>query len=535
MKLFFIGAAHEVTGSCTLLQACGKNILIDSGLEQGTNIYENTELPISVTDIDAILLTHAHIDHSGNIPYLAARGFSSPVYATQATDRLCRIMLMDSAYIQEVEAEWQIRKNKRSGAPAIEPYYTQKDAQKAINLFTPCKYEKTYRIFNGIDIRFIDAGHLLGSSSIEITITENKNKKTMLFSGDLGNFNKPLIHDPKPAEKADIVVIESTYGNRKHSICCDHVEELTSIIQTTFDAGGNLVIPSFAVGRTQELLYFIRIIKEKKLIKNHDDFVVYLDSPLAVEATEIYSNKELTPYFDNETLGLLNKGINPISFKNLKLSITKDSSKKINDNPNPKIIISASGMCEAGRIRHHLKHNLWRDECTILFVGYQAENTLGRRIMDGAKDVRLFGEDIHINARIAKMESISGHADKQTLINWLSAIKDPPQMVFVNHGADAVCDVFAKSIEEELAFPTIAPYSGDGYEIKSSIIQTDFSNRKYVEKKTYRTKAASNVFERLRLAGMRLQSIIEQNKEGANKDLAKFADQINSLCEKWER
>ena len=360
MKLYFVGAAHEVTGSCSILFACGKKIMIDCGMEQGENMYENVDLPVAPNDIDAMLLTHAHIDHSGNIPFISANGFSAPIYTTSATDRLCRIMLMDSAHIQEFEASWKNRKNKRSGAEPVEPLYTTQDVQNALKYFTPCEYGETYNIFDGIEIRFIDAGHLLGSSSIEIKVTESGVTKTILFSGDIGNINRPLIKDPQkpPVEKADFVVIESTYGNRLHGDRPDYVLQLTGIIQSTFDRGGNVVIPSFAVGRTQELLYLIRIIKEKGLIKNHANFPVWVDSPLAVEATEIYDDKNLRRYFDADTLELINNGVNPIKFDDLKLAVTSDESRMINDDPTPKIILSASGMGEAGRIRHHNSNHI---------------------------------------------------------------------------------------------------------------------------------------------------------------------------------
>ncbi|MBP3927865.1 MAG: MBL fold metallo-hydrolase, partial [Clostridium sp.] len=391
MKLTFIGAAHEVTGSCTLLEACGKRILIDCGMEQGEDIYENCELPVSPADVDAICLTHAHIDHSGLIPAMAAKGFSGPVYATEAARQLCSIMLLDSAHIQESEAEWRNRKAQRAGEDPYVPLYTAADAMQAISLFHPYDYGHPVEIFEGITICFSDAGHLLGSASILFTITENGETRTVLFSGDLGNIDRPLIRDPEKPPYADYVIIESTYGDRIHGVRPDYVSQLTEILQETLDRGGNLVIPSFAIGRTQEMLYLIRIIKERSLIQGHDDFPVYVDSPLAVEATKIYQNG-LFSYYDQETLDLLAQGINPISFPGLKLSITSEESKMINFDPAPKVILSASGMCEAGRIRHHLKHNLWREDSTVLFVGYQAEGTLGRKLINGADSVKLFGE-----------------------------------------------------------------------------------------------------------------------------------------------
>ncbi|MBE5039463.1 MBL fold metallo-hydrolase RNA specificity domain-containing protein [Ructibacterium gallinarum] len=534
MNLYFVGAAHEVTGSCTFLEACGKRILIDCGMEQGENVYENVEIPVAPGEIDALLLTHAHIDHSGRIPYMTANGFAAPVYTTEATHELCSIMLLDSAHIQESEAQWRNRKNLRSAKEFVEPLYTIEDAQKALELFQPCRYGEVYDIFEGISIRFIDAGHLLGSASIEICITEDGADRTLLFSGDLGNVNRPLIRDPQMPPAVDYVVIESTYGTRIHGPRPDYAAQLTEVIQSTFDRGGNVVIPSFAVGRTQELLYLLRVIKEENRIRGHAHFPVWVDSPLAVEATAIYSNQRLMEYFDDETLELIEKGVDPIRFPDLKLAVTTDESCAINMDKTPKIILSASGMCEAGRIRHHLKHNLWRPECTVLFVGYQAEGTLGRKIVDGAKDIRLFGEEIHISARIETMEGISGHADRDMLLHWLEAMPQKPKCVFVNHGHDAVCDQFAEVIEENLHTPAIAPYSGDGYELGEEVYQNRFGTRRLCDKKKYKTERANTVYERLKTAGRNLQAVIEQNRGGANKDLARFADQINALCEKYK-
>ena len=361
MKLTFLGAAHEVTGSCTLLEAAGKRIVIDCGMEQGADIYENCELPMAAGEIDAVLLTHAHIDHSGKIPALVAQGYRGPIYATEAARRLCKIMLRDSAHIQEFEAEWRNRKAQRAGEPPYVPLYTMRDAEAALRQFVGCDYNVPVEIFPGITISFSDAGHLLGSASILITASEDGETRSVLFSGDLGNIDRPLIRDPQPPPEADFVVIESTYGDRTHGERPDYVNQLTEIIQDTFDQGGNLVIPAFAVGRTQELLYLIRTIKNQGLIHGHGDFPVYVDSPLAVEATKIYADDDaMKPCYDRETLELLAHGINPIAFPGLRTSVTSDESKAINFDQTPKIILSASGMCEAGRIRHHLKHNLWR-------------------------------------------------------------------------------------------------------------------------------------------------------------------------------
>jgi metallo-beta-lactamase family protein len=456
MKIYFIGADHEVTGSCHCIQACGKNILIDCGMEQGKNVYENQELPFNPADIDYVLLTHAHIDHSGLLPLIYNHGFRGKIYTTKATCDLCDIMLRDSAHIQMFEAEWRNRKAKRSGGKEFIPMYDMEDAIGVIEHFIPCDYLSAINLCEGITISFADVGHLLGSASIELKITEEKVMKTIVFSGDIGNMNQPLIKNPTYLKDADYVIMEATYGDRNHGDKPDYVGELSRIIQTTFDRGGNLVIPSFAVGRTQEILYFLRKIKEDHLVRNHDNFDVYVDSPLAVEATNIF-NKNRECCFDEEAMNLVRKGINPISFPGLKVSVTSDDSKLINFNATPKVIISASGMCEAGRIKHHLKHNLWRSECTILFVGYQAVGTLGRAIVDGASEVKLFGETIEVKAQIMKLDGISGHADQRGLLRWLQAFNPKPQRVFIVHGEDNVCDEFTALLTTEYGYEVTLP------------------------------------------------------------------------------
>jgi metallo-beta-lactamase family protein len=532
VKLTFLGAAHEVTGSSTMLSACGKNILIDCGLEQGPDIYENCDCPVNPADIDCILLTHAHIDHSGKIPYLVANGYSGPIYSTEATRRLCSIMLLDSAYIQGLEAEWRNRKAARAGDPPYTPLYTIADVEKTMPLFSTCGYGEQVKIADGIWARFIDAGHLLGSASIELTITEGGKTIVLLFSGDLGNVDRPLLRNPVKPRFADYVVIEGTYGDRSHGERPDYVGQLTEIIQSTLDRGGNVVIPAFAVGRTQEILYLLRIIKEQQLIKGHGDFPVWLDSPLAIEATHIYTD-DMTEYYDAETLALVEAGINPISFPGLRLSVTSDESKLINEDKTPKIIISASGMCEAGRIRHHLKHNLWRQESTVLFVGYQSEGSLGRILQDGAKTVKLFGEKIAVKARIETLRGISAHADVGILLDWLGSLSPAPQRVFVNHCSDDVCDVFAQTISDRLGYRTLAPYNGAEYDLAADRIVVP-GNMVKIKKETA-TARNQAAFERLLLAGRRLLEVIEKNRGGANKDLAKFTAQINALSDKWDK
>ncbi len=532
MKLTFLGAVHEVTGSCTLLEANGKHILIDCGMEQGADIYENCELPVAPGDIDAIFLTHAHIDHSGKLPAMVAQGFKGPIYATEATRRLCGIMLRDSAHIQEFEAQWRNRKAQRSGQPPYVPLYTMADAEQTLAQFMGYPYNEMIEVFPGINLRFYDAGHLLGSSSVYIEVTEGEEKRSILFSGDLGNKNRPLIRDPQTPPQADYVVVESTYGDRLHGPRPDYVGQLTAILRDTFQRGGNVVIPSFAIGRTQELLYLIRNIKEQGLLGQHGDFTVYVDSPLAVEATRIYS-AGLTDYYDQETLDLLARGIDPICFPGLQLSVTADQSKLINEDRTPKVILSASGMCEAGRIRHHLKHNLWRADSTVLFVGYQSEGTIGRKLIDGAAFVRIFGEEIAVKARIATLSGISGHADRDMLTDWLSQTA-APKRVFVNHGDDEVCDSFAAHVEQTLGYPAVAPFSGDEYDLLTNECTAKGVVVK-ITKVSDGRRRANAIFDKLLAAGKRLLQVIEGSRGLSNKELSRFTDQINALCDKYLR
>ena len=533
MRINFIGAAHEVTGSCHCLEACGKHILIDCGMEQGEDVYENQDIPVNASDTDYVFVTHAHIDHSGLLPWLYARGFRGEILATTPTCELCDIMLRDSAHIQMMEAEWKNRKGKRSGKNQVEPLYEMKDALGAIKLFRGFPYNSAIDVCEGIKIRFIDVGHLLGSASIEVTVCEEGVTKKIVFSGDIGNEDLPLIKDPSYIEEADYVVMESTYGDRSHGSVPDYITELARITQETFDRGGNLVIPAFAVGRTQEMLFYFRQIKLNKMIQGHEDFKVYMDSPLAIEATTIF-NRNMESCFTEEAMELVKKGINPISFPGLRYAITSDESKLINFDDSPKVIISASGMCEAGRIRHHLKHNLWRADSTILFVGYQANRTLGRAIQEGAREVRLFGETIDIKAKIERLEGFSGHADREGLIRWVQAFDKKPEMVFVVHGEDNVCDGFAELLQSGYGFKTMAPYSGACYDlIENRVVSEGVKIQR--QPQTAVVRAVSAVFQRLLAAGQRLMTVISHNEGGANKDLAKFADQINSLCDKWDR
>lgn len=534
MKLEFLGAAHEVTGSCHYLEIGDRKLCVDIGMEQGQDLFENQEIPVNPAELDYILLTHAHIDHTGLLPMLYARGFRGNVFTTKATADLCDIMLRDSAHIQQFEAEWRNRKAQRAGGEPYVPLYTMEDAMGAIRLLVSCEYDSVITLCDEVSIRFTDVGHLLGSASIEVFATEGSEKRTIVFSGDIGNINKPILRNPIYTKSADYVVMESTYGDRLHGATPDYVGELAKIIEKTFKKGGNVVIPAFAVGRTQELLYFIRQIKEQELVTTNAEFEVYVDSPLAVEATNIFG-KNVETCFDDEARELVAKGINPIGFKGLKLSITSDDSKAINMDAKPKVIISASGMCEAGRIRHHLKHNLWRPESTIIFVGYQSAGTLGRSLLEGAETVKLFGEEIEVRAEIVKISGISGHADKKGLVSWVQGFVDKkPTMVFVVHGEDQVTDSFAQCLEKDYGYSASAPYSGSIFNLVTG--EYDYvADPVYAKKKETARKRALDVFGRLLLAGERLMAVIRKNEGLSNKDTAKFTDQINALCDKWDR
>lgn len=570
MKLTFLGAAHEVTGSCSLLEACGKRIIIDCGMEQGADIYENCEIPYKPEDIDIVCLTHAHIDHSGKIPFLVANGFKGEIYSTDATRKLCDIMLMDSGHIQEAEAEWRSRKAKRKGEEEYTPLYTTKDVEKTMPLFRSCNYNSDVTIADGITIRFTDDGHLLGSSSILFTINENSETRTILFSGDIGNHGKPLIEDPKQAPQADYVVIESTYGDRVHPANPDYVGQLAAIIDRTFQRGGTVVMPAFAVGRTQEMLYYIRQIKEKNLISTGSDFPVYVDSPLAAEATTIYS-KEVEEYYDEEARELVDKGINPIAFDDLRLAVSTDDSRALNENPEPKVIISASGMCEAGRIRHHLKHNLWKPESTVVFVGYQSPGTVGGKLLEGAEMVKLFGEDIAVRAEIAQVEGCSSHADMNMLLDWLKpVIKEDVTRVFVNHGEDEVTVAFAKRISETFGVEAGAPFSGEVYDLTTGecidrapvvpVVKKGASSHPDLEKadsskqrtnkyfkrtassdgakaehkRTENTAKVESLYGALQAAGRRMMDLIERMQGYSNHEVQEMTEELEKLIEKHQ-
>lgn len=530
MKLTFIGAAHEVTGSCSLIEVGSIKGLVDCGMEQGKDLYENVEIPVQPGDIDFVLLTHAHIDHSGDLPLLYKNGFRGTVYATGATCMLADIMLRDSANIQQQDAEWKSRKEERAGRAPVEPRYTVQDVEGLMKLFRPCSYGQKVQINEHITVRFNDAGHLLGSANIEICLKEGETERKILFSGDVGNKNQPILRNPQTVEEADYVVIESTYGDRLHEEHKDIIHPLAECLQRTFDRGGNVVIPAFAVGRTQEMLYFLRQIKEEGLVKNHPDFPVYVDSPLAENSTSVFlqCDKE---YLDEESQYIMDLGVNPLIFPGLNIAQTTEESRNINFDPTPKVIISASGMCDAGRIRHHLKHNLWRKECTVLFVGYQADGTVGRRLLDGAESIKLFGEEIAVHAEIAWLPGMSGHADRDGLLEWIGALKLPPKAVFVNHGEDEVCNRFAQTLTQRLGYEAYAPYSGTCFDLAKDEFEL-------VTEGVPITKAVKVPTKSLRLLGdliaaaERLLALCRTLGGRPNRELRGYTERINALIDR---
>ena len=473
MKITFLGATKMVTGSNFLVEAAGKKFLVDCGLYQGKKELEMENyrpFDYNPSEIDFMLLTHAHIDHSGRIPKLYNEGFKNPIYAHKATCDLCGIMLPDSGHIQEMEAEWKNKKRERKGEQTYPPLYTAEDAINSLELFSPVKYDEIIEIDENIHVRFNDAGHMLGSSIIEVWVNENGKETKTVFSGDIGNNDIPLLDSPTMIESCDYLVMESTYGSRLHMRNDEKAEMFLNIVSETIDNGGTVVIPSFAVGRTQEILYELNKIKEKR---NDEEFSrkyktlmkvpVYVDSPLAISATEIF--RQNTDLFEDEIKEKMETGENPLEFPGLKFTQTADESKALNESTEPCIIISASGMCDVGRIKHHLKHNIWNPKNTILFVGYQAPGTLGYSIVNGAKKVTIFGEEIAVNARIEYIEGYSGHADQEWLMNFIYSFISKPKHIFLVHGEEESQDVLKNKILEETGIGVSIPEYGETYDV----------------------------------------------------------------------
>ena len=474
MNITFLGAAKTVTGSNFLVEAAGKKFLVDCGMYQGKATLEmenSEEFLYDVSEIDFMLLTHAHIDHSGRIPKLYNEGYRGPIYAHRATVDLCSIMLPDSGHIQETEVEWKNRKRLRAGLEPLPPLYTAEEAEKCLEIFKPLEYDTIVDVADNIQVRYNDAGHMLGSSIIEIWVTENGKTEKIVFTGDLGNNDIPLLDSPTMIEDADYLVMESTYGSRLHMRNDDKAKIFLDVVSETLDHGGRVVIPSFAVGRTQEILYEIDKIKDSH--KDDEEFQrkyqqlmktpVFVDSPLAISATEVF--KKNTDLFEEEVQEKLRHGDHPLEFPGLQFTRTPDESKALNETYYPSIIISASGMCDIGRIKHHLKHNLWNPASTILFVGYQAPGTLGRTIVDGADKVKIFGEEISVNARVEYIEGYSGHADQEWLLNFVYSFIKKPKHIFLVHGEEESEEVLKGLIEKNTEIPVTIPSFGEKYEV----------------------------------------------------------------------
>ncbi len=477
MKITFLGATKMVTGSNFLVEGAGKKFLVDCGMYQGSNNEEmrnHEPFDFNINEIDFVLLTHAHIDHSGRLPKLYVDGYRGPIITTKATADLCSIMLPDSGHIQEQEISWRNRKRLREGKEALLPLYTAQDAINTMEIFKPVDYDEIIEIDPNIHVRFNDAGHMLGSAIIEIWVTEDGKQTKAVFTGDLGNNDIPLLSSPTMIDNADYLVMESTYGSRLHLRNDDKANLFLNIVSETLDKGGTVVIPSFAVGRTQEILYELNGLKDK-----HDDeefrkkyqtlmsAPVYVDSPLAISATEIF--RKNANLFDEETQKLIQSGDNPLEFPGLQFTRTADESKELNEKKESSIIISASGMCEVGRIKHHLKHHLWDPNSTILFVGYQAPGTLGRRLVEGEKKVKIFGEEIAVNARIEYIEGYSGHADQEWLLNFIYSFITKPKHIFLVHGEPESQEVLKNKILETIGIPVTIPDYGESYTLDENL------------------------------------------------------------------
>lgn len=518
MKVTFFGATKTVTGSNFLVEGAGKKFLVDCGLYQGSTreeIKNNEPFPYNIEEIDFMLLTHAHIDHSGRIPKLYKDGYRKPIFATNATCDLCAIMLPDSGHIQETETEWKNKKRIRRGEDILIPIYDAETAAKSLELFRGVDYDQIIEVDDNIHVRFNDAGHMLGSSIIEVWIKEDGENKKIVFSGDIGNNDIPLLSEPTMIEDADFLVMESTYGDRLHIENENKAERFIQIVTDTISQGGTVVIPSFAVGRTQEILYELNKFKGSsndtpEFDRRFDLLMhtpVYVDSPLAISATEVF--RENMNLFDEETQELIQRGDNPLEFPGLKFTQTVEESKELNESDESCIIISASGMCEVGRIKHHLKHNIWNPKNTILFVGYQALGTLGRKIVDGAKTVKIFGEEVSVNARVEYIEGYSGHADQQGLLNFVYSFIKKPEHIFLVHGEEQGQKVLRDKIIENTEVPVTIPDYGETYELATNVKLTDVIKRERV--KEYAKLEVIDRMETLKEELVDMESIVKED------------------------
>ena len=537
MKITFLGATKTVTGSNFLVEGAGKKFLVDCGMWQGKAELEmenSQEFEFDPKEIDFVLLTHAHIDHSGRIPKLYKEGFRNKIYAHKATCDLCALMLQDSGHIQEMEAKWKNKKRIRKGEEPQDPIYTAEEAARCLEVFQEVKYDEIVEITPEIHVRFNDAGHMLGSSIIELWVKEDDKETKTVFTGDIGNNDIPLLSSPTMIESTDYLVMESTYGSRLHIKNDQKAEIFLDVVSETLDNGGTVVIPSFAVGRTQEILYELDKLKE---VKDDEEFKrkyrtlmkapVYVDSPLAISATEVF--KENTDLFDEETQQEIRRGDNPLEFPGLKFTRTSDESKALNEDTTPSIIISASGMCEVGRIKHHLKHNIWNPKSTILFVGYQAPGTLGYSIVNGAKKVKIFGEEFAVNARIEYIEGYSGHADQEWLMNFIYSFITKPKHIFLVHGEEEAQEVLKEKIETDCNIPVIIPNFGETYEINDELPLINKLERKIpVTLKSEVLKRLEKLKEEIRDMDTFVREDME-SKELKDEDVFRINEKIKNL------
>lgn len=535
MKIQFCGASTGVTGSCHLITTENHKVLLDCGQFQGGKAQEALnyeDFPFDPAEIDYVILSHAHIDHCGRIPLLIKRGFKGAIYCTDATADLLDVMLKDSGYIHEKEAEWKNKKNERAGRPKVEPLYTFNDAVDSLTYVKPVLYDQLIELNEEMKIVFNDAGHILGSAITELWVTENDNVSKIVFSGDLGVMERPILRNPTIIKKADYVIMETTYGNRVHPENSMNVKALMDIIRDTAAKGGTTVIPSFAVGRTQELIYELNRVYEtdNEYRQAFENIMVYVDSPMATTATEVF--KRNAQVFDNETKEYIAKGDNPLDFKNLRFTRTSQESIWLNTNPDPKVIISASGMCDAGRIRHHLKHNLWNRKSSIVFVGYQAEGTLGRMILDGAKEVTLFGEKVQVNAKIYNLEGFSGHADKNGLLAWLKGFQKEPKHIFLVHGEPEAKEAFAETVEKELGCHPIVVKGNSEYVLeKDEMVSMDQAMEEEVDEEMLGS-LRTNLFDIHR----RIEDILYNTKLAVGEDMSpKELTEINNMVLELEK
>ena len=535
MKVKFCGASTGVTGSCHMISTEEHKILLDCGQFQGGKEMEkkNKEpFPFHPEEIDCVILSHAHIDHCGRLPLLVKRGFSGNIYCTDATADLLDVMLRDSAYIHEKDAEWQSRKNARTGKPPVEPLYTIRDAEAALKLVKPILYDQLIELNEQMRIVFNDAGHILGSAVTELWIDEGETTSKIVFSGDLGVMNRPILRNPVKIKKADYVIMETTYGNRLHPANATSIDELIHITVKTVKRGGSVIIPSFAVGRTQELIYQFNMFYE-----HHPEYQnvlgnvnVYIDSPMATTATEVF--KKNAQVFDEETKNYILSGDNPLDFKNLKFTRNTADSQMLNNDKTPKIIISASGMCEAGRIRHHLKHNLWDPRNSIIFVGYQAEGTLGRLLIEGAEEVRLFGETIRVSAEIYNLEGFSGHADQKGLLDWLSGFQVKPKQIFLVHGEEDAKHDFAEKIREEFHYEPVVVEGNSEFELETG----QLLSREEVIREAIDEEAVENLKEKIQEVGEHLQDVLDGAQAAVSGQISpERLQRINNIMQELEK